>query len=378
MIKVLQVIGSLRIGGAETVAMNLYRYIDREKFEFHYLVYGDSVGDYEGEVESLGGKVIHMKPSRNLLTYTKALESVLYNYGPYDVIHSHLMFHNGIVLNVAKKNNIAIRVSHAHSTKDGVQAKGALKRLLRTTYVRIMRNYILKNANVFIACGYEAGCYLYGKEFYEKKGVLIKNGIDLDKYIYKPDIRKSIQCKYSLEGKRIYACIGHFEVEKNHKFLIEVFKDIIKVDSKAYLVLLGEGTLKEEIYKLCVNSGINNNVLFTGNVDNVNEWLQAIDFILMPSLFEGFPVTLVEAQAAGVKCFVADNISQETNITGQVQFLPLEKREEWIKIASLPENYRRPDNREALKKGGFSVKESMKKIEQIYTHTNGNKKTDRW
>jgi glycosyltransferase involved in cell wall biosynthesis len=167
-------------------------------------------------------------------------------------------------------------------------------------------------------------------------------------------------------------------VEKNHKFLIEVFKDIIKVDSKAYLVLLGEGTLKEEIYKLCVNSGINNNVLFTGNVDNVNEWLQAIDFILMPSLFEGFPVTLVEAQAAGVKCFVADNISQETNITGQVQFLPLEKREEWIKIASLPENYRRPDNREALKKGGFSVKESMKKIEQIYTHTNGNKKTDRW
>ena len=365
--KVMQIIGQLRIGGAETVAMNLYRYIDRTKFEFHYLVYGDSVGEYEEEVTKLGGKVIHISYSSNKINeFKKALDKVFKEYGPYDVVHAHMMFHNGLVLDVAKKNKIPIRISHAHSTNDGADRKHLLDCVIRAIYDAYFCLKIRKNANVYIACGNEAGCYLYGKKFFLKKGIVVKNGIDTDKFQFDEKKRKILREKYGLSDRHVYSSIGHFELVKNHKFIIDVFENINKKDNRAILILLGDGKLRRKIELMCRERGISENVRFMGNVKNVDEWLQAIDFLLMPSLYEGIPVTLIEAQAVGVKCFVSDRISEEVNYTNTIQFLSLENRQAWANIVNENVTYVRTDNRILTIKSGYDVKYNVGIIQQIY------------
>lgn len=365
--KVLQVVGQLRIGGAETVAMNLYRYIDREIFEFHYLVYGDKIGDYEEEVIRLGGKVIHIDYSaKNISGYKKDLERVFLENGPYDIVHAHMMFHNGIVLEIAKKNNVPVRVSHAHSTNDGAIKSCAKDYVMRWIYDYYSLLKIRKNANVYIACGNEAGNYLYGREFFKRKGILIKNGIDANKYQFDKQKRIILRKKFGLTKRHVYSCIGHFETVKNHKFLIDIFCNIYKQDNLAYLVLLGDGRLRKEIERICIERKIIENVLFMGNVDNVDEWLQAIDFLIMPSLYEGIPVTLVEAQAAGVKCFVSDRISEEVNYTNTIKYLPLENKRVWENIVHEDAKYERRNNKELTINSGYDVAENVRKIQQIY------------
>lgn len=367
-IKVLQVIGNLRIGGAETVAMNIYRYIDREKFEFHYLVYGTTIGEYEEEVKELGGKVIHMNYlPKDLSKYKKQLKQIVNRYGPYDIIHTHMMFHNGIVLKSAKELGIPIRISHAHSTNNGGDVKGIIKLIIRYVYIYLSRIWIRNNAIEYIACGKMAGDYLYGKRFFEKNGILIKNGVNLDKYKYNNIIRQLMRNQYNLNGKKVYACIGHFERVKNQEFVIRVFERISKNNINARLVLLGEGKLKKHIQNLVKELNLVNKVLFTGNVNNVNEWMQAIDFLLMPSLYEGVPVTLIEAQAAGLKCFVSNRISKEVDITKTIKFIPLENSiEEWVGIDKEDKDYIRDVDLKQLVKSGYDIKANIQIIEEEY------------
>ena len=165
-IKVLQVVGQLRIGGAETVAMNIYRYINQSKYELHYLVYGDHKGDYEEDVEKLGGQVIHVQyvPGMTKKKYKKLLIKVNREYGPYKIIHAHLMFHNGLILEAARQAGISVRISHAHSTDDGGNKTYFFQRIIRSMYRTVARKYINRSATHLISCGQKAGEYLYGKK----------------------------------------------------------------------------------------------------------------------------------------------------------------------------------------------------------------------
>lgn len=365
--KVLQIVGQLRIGGAETVAMNIYRYIDRKKFEFHYLVYGDAIGEYEEEVVRLGGRVIHINYSSHKIDkFKEDLDKVFKENGPYDIVHAHMMFHNGIVLGIAKKNDVPVRISHAHSTNDGANRNCVRDYALRWIYDFYSLLKIRKNANVYIACGREAGCYLYGRTFFEKNGVVIKNGIDTDKYRFNENKRNIIREKFGLTNRHVYSCIGHFEAVKNHRFLIDIFYNIYKHDKLAYLVLLGDGKLRKEIEAICAERKINESVLFMGNVNNVDEWLQAIDFLLMPSLYEGIPVTLIEAQAVGVKCFASDRISEEVDYTNTIKFLPLEDEQAWVDIVNEDSEYKRGNNRRVTIDSGYDVKHNVSTIQQLY------------
>nr|WP_308668690.1 glycosyltransferase family 1 protein [uncultured Agathobacter sp.] len=365
--KVLQVIGKLKIGGAENVAMNLYRYIDRTKFEFHYLVYGDLVGEYEEEVIKMGGKVIHINyEPKNQKKFKSDFENVIKKNGPYDVIHAHMMFHNGIVLKMAKKNKIPIRISHSHSTNDGVEKKNLKDYFIRGIYDYMSLLRIKLNGNVFLACGLDAGHFLYGKEFFDKNGIVIRNGIDVNRFKFNVKKRNIIREKMNFNNKHIYCCIGHFDTVKNHQFLINVFSKIVEIDKSAFLVLLGDGVLRKDIEELCVEKKVNDNVLFLGNVNNIDEWLQAVDFLLMPSLYEGIPVTLIEAQAAGVKCFVSDRISKEVDYSNTINFIPLENQEQWIRIADENINYIRPNNMKLVAESGYDVRENIKMVQKIY------------
>lgn len=370
--KVLQVVGQLRIGGAETVAMNLYRYIDREVFEFHYLVYGDQIGEYEDEVIRLGGRVIHIDYSvRNLGEFKKKLKEVIIKNGPYDAIHSHMMFHNGIVLECAKKCNVPIRISHSHSTDDGANKNNFKERIVRNLYDFYCMCKIKKNANFYLACGKDAGEFLYGKKLFEREGIIINNGIDTDKFVFNNSTRQLIRGKYGLVNNHVYACIGHFDRVKNHIFLMDVFREIVKRDDKAIMVLLGDGELRSSIKKMCDHYGISEKVLFMGNVNNVSDWLQAIDFLLMPSLFEGIPVTLIEAQTADVKCFVSTNVSREVNYTNKIKYLSLNDKEGWINICYENAEYERVNCKSYTVKSGYDVKESVNNVKKIYMEMEG-------
>lgn len=366
-IKVLQVVGRLRIGGAETVAMNLYRYINRNKFEFHYLVYEDDIGDYEEEVIQLGGKVIHINySSRYIKRYRNDLLNVMKENGPYDIIHVHMMFHNGIVLQIAKKAGIPVKVSHSHSTNDGGIRYGNIKDITRNLYLKYSRRLICINADILLGCGEEAGNYLYGNRVFAEKGILIKNGINIDKYHFNKRTRNVIREQYGFNNEKIYGCIGHFDRVKNHTFLIDIFEKIHMIDKKAILVLLGEGKLRQEIEHLCKDKHLEPYVVFMGNVNNVNEWLQAMDFLLMPSLYEGIPLTLIEAQASGIKCFVSDRVAKEANVTGEITYIPLNV-DKWVELMQGSIDYNRTEkNEKCLIDNGYDIRTNVKKVEEKY------------
>ncbi len=371
-IKVLQVVGNLRIGGAETVAMNIIRYIDRNKYEIHYLVYGNQIGDYENEVDKLGGKVIHInyKNGMGYCQYFSMLQDVYNQYGPYKIIHAHMMFHNAMILHSAKKIGVPLRVSHAHSTDDGGDKQNIIRRFVRGIYCSVSKIVLNHSANCKISCGEMAGIALYGKNVFKKSGIIIKNGIYIQKYLYDFKIRKMIRKKYCLDDCVVLACIGHFDRVKNHEYAINLLKRLSDGKSKYKLVLLGDGELRGNIELLVKKLNIGGNVLFMGNVDNVNEWLQAIDFVIMPSLFEGIPVSLIEAQTAGTICFVSDRISREVNLFGRVNFCELsEDFKGWLDIANVDRDYDRQIDATNLIKAGYDVKCNVHLLEDIYNGT---------
>ena len=257
-IKVLHVVGQLRIGGAETVAMNIYRYIDRSKYELHYLVYSDYKGDYEEEVEKLGGQVIHVKYMQGMTIkrYKDLLVKVNRENGPYKIIHAHMMFHNGMVLEAARQAEIPVRISHAHSTDDGGNKKYFFQRIIRFLYCSISRKYINRSATKLISCGQKAGEFLYGKKEFHKRGILIKNGIDFDTFKYNEEIRRYMRKKYCLDNFTVFGCIGHLEDVKNQEYLIKLISKYKEDNTK--LIFLGDGELRETLQEQVIVSGLKN------------------------------------------------------------------------------------------------------------------------
>ena len=366
--RILQVVGALRIGGAETVAMNIYRHIDREKFECHYLVYGDEVGAYEQEVAALGGKVIHIdvKTTRNYSLYVKAMKQIVNENGPYEIVHAHMMFHNAIIMMAARSAGIPIRISHAHSTNDGEEKTDFFRSIVRWIYRTIARMVIRRTSDHFIGCGEKAGQFLYGKNFFDSHGILIRNGIDLDKYKFDELKGRQFRNQLNVGDKKIFICVGHLEKVKNHIFLLDVFT---KIKEKSFvLYILGEGKLEGLLKDYVNRNNLNDHVIFTGNVNNVNEYMMAADCLLMPSLYEGVPVTLIEAQAASLRCVVSVQVASEVKLTDSIEFLPLEGDVWRNAIEKICNNkcLKKYSGYDLLKTKGYGVDKSIGEIELMY------------
>ena len=368
-IKILQVIGSLHVGGAENVAVNIYRYIDREKFEFHYLVYTkpDDVGEYESEVISLGGKVLHLEYTGNNKNFRKKLKNIIMDNGPYKIVHSHLMFHNGVILKTAYECGIEKRISHAHSTKDAIYEK-CIDKIIHALYRSFMRINIKKFGTDWLACGKEAGIYLYGRQKYNSDVVLIKNGIYLEKFEYNTIIRDNIRYKYGINSNAfVIGNAAHFIPLKNHEFIVDVFEAVNKKIPDSYLFLMGDGPLKSKIEEKVKKMNLDDKVIFTGVTNRVNEIMQAVDVFLLPSLYEGLPVSVVEAQATGLECIVSDKVTKEVNFGDLVHFLPIDKGIElWVEQLLELRGYRRESGTELVREHGYSARENVKDIEGIY------------
>lgn len=324
--KVLIIIGKLCVGGAERVARDIGYYADPEKYEIHYLVFEDDIGAYEPELEQKGCKIIHMpSPGENHMAYYRGLTRLIRR-EKYDVIHSHTMFSSGWAMVAGKACGVPVRICHSHSIR-GNEKRSTVKNLYENT----MRRIILSFATHYVACGQKAGEWLYGQQVFDKQGILILNGITLQKFAYNPEKRSQIRRELGLEEHFLIGHVGHLAQVKNQSHLLTLMDRILQRRPDARLLLLGEGPDRSMLENMAARHGLKDKVIMPGNVPNVYEYLSAMDVFAFPSFYEGTPLATIEAQANGLPCVISDRIPPDVHLTDLITTLPLEGAEDaWI------------------------------------------------
>lgn len=322
-IKVLQIIGSMNIGGAETVIMNLYRKIDKRKIQFDFFVSNPN-NDYDEEINNMGGVIYHtVKKSKHPIKYCIDMYRLI-KQNKYPIVHVHASNSLAVIpIFIAKCAKVKKRIIHSH-TSNNLGRKNILHNAMR----------IVLNAAATdkFSCSDSAARWMYGRK--EKESIIINNPIDCE--LYKFDEKKRGNIRYRLgldEEKKTYVHVGRYSPEKNHKFLIDIFHEIYKKDSNSILLLIGEGDMKQEIESKVENLNLKESVLFLGIRHDVHNVLQACDAFIFPSLYEGLPLTVLEAQANGLTCFISDVISGSIDITDLITRIPLkDSPQKWADI----------------------------------------------
>jgi glycosyltransferase involved in cell wall biosynthesis len=366
-IRVLHYVYKMDRGGIETLIMNLYRNIDRNKIQFDFAVHTDEKGHYDKEIKELGGEFIYFpQMRRNPLLYFKTWDTFWRNNNEkYKAFHFHTpTLANIYPLMCASKYKVDIRIVHSHNT---FANKGKLQKIHD-----IVHNYhsqkISKYGNKFYACSKPAAEWLFGHENTKKLGVeIFRNGVNTSNFAFNQEVRKNKRKELNLENKTVIGHIGRFAHAKNHKFIIDVFKTIKKKDANAVLMLIGTGELMDETKKYAKECVVSDSVQFLGIRSDIPELLMAMDLFLFPSFHEGLPVTLIEAQASGIPILASDRIANEVKIFDGFYFESITKdAETWanecIKIIN---NYNRRDTRIDIKKAGYDILEATEMYKKL-------------
>lgn len=357
-LRVLHFQGRMGKGGAETFMMNAYRNIDRTKIQFDFLIYDDfeDVKPYNKEINELGGKIYSVpNPNKNIVAYIQAVKKLLKE-KHFDIVHNEIFFGGGLNLLLAKQAGISKRIAHSHATTDG---KG--NNIVMATIRKIFQHMLLKNATDYLACSYEAGIGLYGKD---QPFIFVPNGIDLGKYQNVPQSKEAIRETLAIaQDALVIGNIGRFEEQKNHEFLIDVFEKIVEKRSNSHLILIGEGSLEGKIKDKVDNLRLQSKVSFLGLREDIPQLLKAMDVFLMPSLYEGLPISAVEAQAANLKIVLSTEVSKETALSENIQFVSLEtSAESWATIILTKPFDNKPTENLAL----YDMKITAKQLEKVY------------
>ena len=362
MIKILHCVSNMDRAGIETMLMNYYRNIDRKNFQFYFLCNKKKSGAYDEEILELGGKIFH-SPGLNPIKafkYHKIVKKIILE-NNIDIVHTHNGAFGLQALIAAKSAGVKIRISHVHGTKIDKNLKLPLKLLYKTQLKRF--------ANQFWGCGMEAIKFYFGKNNIEKDNCyLLRNAIDVEKFKYNKEIREKIRNELKINEKEILiGHIGRFMTQKNHIFLINLFNELLIKHKNYKLLLIGDGELQEKIKNKVKEFDISDNVIFAGNIPNTNEYYQAMDFFILPSLFEGLPVVGIEAQTSGLNCLFSDTITKEVDLTGNVEYLSLQdSTSKWIdKIREMSLKKRHIIGNEISDKG-YSINIEVKKLEKKY------------
>lgn len=358
MIRVLQVVNDMHRAGLETMLMNYYRNIDRSKVQFDFLTHRPEKSDYDDEIISLGGKVYYAPRlyPQNYITYFKYMEKFWAEHKEYTIVHSHIDSMSYLPLLTAKRANIPIRIAHSHNTSIDLDFKYPLKQFFRLKLPGV--------ANFYFACGKEAGEYL----FPQKKITLIPNAIEVERFVFSDSMRKKKRKELGLENEVVIGHVGRLSYQKNHKFLIQVFNEIYKEKRDAILLLIGVGEKEEKIRKQVKNYGLETAVRFLGNRDDVNELYQAMDVFVMPSFFEGVPVTGVEAQFAGLPCVFSDKVPREVQFTNSCIFYSLKNTpKEWAaKILAVIPDFDRADTSALAVQSKYNIQNAKDFLQRLY------------
>lgn len=324
-IRILHMIGSMEIGGSQTMVLNLYRAIDREQIQFDFIVDEPTRCALKAQFESLGARIYTLPKLRgaNLLEIRRAWDHFFAEHPEYKILHSHVRSYASVYLPIAKKHGLTT-IIHSHSTANGTGITALVKAILQ---------YPLRyQADYLFSCSDLAGAWLFGKRATKKNNYrMIPNGIDCRKFAFSETERSRVRQAWEIpEDAFVVGHIGRFQEAKNHAFLIEIFAKLAKHRDDARLLLVGDGDLRPETERLCAQRGICDKVIFTGFQTDPAQFYQAMDLFLFPSKWEGLPVSIVEAQACGLPCLVSDVITKDVKLTELVAYYSLtEPAESW-------------------------------------------------
>lgn len=335
MIRVLQVLGSTTLGGAESRVMDLYRHMDRERVQFDFLVTRGHTGYFDDEIKKLGGNVYTVSPYRiyNHKQYTDEVKSFFREHGEYKAVHGHMTSTASIYLPIAKAAGVPLTIAHARSAGVDSGIKGTLTNILR-------RN-LPKRCDKMIACSDLAAVSVFGEHNYTDGLVkIMPNAIEVRDYETNAVQREKIRKEYSVEDRFVIGHTGRFHEAKNHRFLLDIFASYQKYREDAVLMLVGDGPLRDDIEayideldkktKENGKAGLRDCIILTGRQSDIAAYYQAFDAFVFPSLYEGMPGSVVEAQAAGLKCIVSDSVTRLVKATDLVEFESLKKTsEQW-------------------------------------------------
>lgn len=352
--------------GTESVILNLYRHIDRARYQFDFLVsHHFQAIEYEAEVEALGGHVYrqyykfyekdqpgYLSPMDFWASHPEIQGGIHYNLNAFGVWH--LQF-----LKAAKQLGYPIQLVHSHNALHGADSLAMARTQLQAT---LLRSLAVRNSNCRIACSQDAGHWGFGGSSFER----FPNAVDAGRFAFDPEARARLRTQHGLQDKLVLGFVGRLTNQKYPEFLLEILRAVNQLREDAVLVLLGEGELRgtmEEMiqaYKL-------DNVRFMGWVDNPQEWMQAFDLLLLPSRHEGLGLVLVEAQAAGLPCLASDQVPQEAKVTDRLRYLSIQSPEPWAQaIQTVDFSYDRRKGREAVAAAGHDIQENARRLEAIY------------
>lgn len=351
--RILQVVTYMGRGGIETMLMNHYRRIDRTKVQFDFLVHRDFRADFDDEIEALGGRIFRIPPMNPAFaSYRKALSDFFRKHS-YRVVHCHLNYMSGVVLAAAKKAGVPVRIAHAHTASMNPGWK---------QYVRQLCKYLIPStATYLLACSTNAGKSVFGNHPFS----LMPNAIDAEKFRFSKAVRQEMRAELSLDDCFTVMHVGRLTYPKNHEFLLDAFAHLLEKEPKAKLVLVGNGELREAVEQKAGQLPAGS-VLLLGTRNDIPELLQAADVFAFPSHFEGLPVTMIEAQAAGLPCVMSDTITDECIVTDLVTPLPIDDPKAWAEEILKKRSTVRTDRLAEIQAAGYDITTAAEKLTRFY------------
>lgn len=360
-IRVLNLFTIMDRGGAETMVMNYYRHIDRAKVQFDFLVHREQRGAYDDEIESMGGKIYRMCPvyPQNFVRYKHDLHSFFQLHPEYKIVHSHMSELGYFAFREAEQQGVPVRICHAHNAPHGFD----VKMIVRTYFKKRMMPHL---THLFM-CGEESGKWLYGEKN-KSRFIMLNNAIDAASYTYDLSKREELRRQLGLADELVIGHVGRFNPQKNHPFLMDIFAALLKKESNAVLLLVGGGEGMSKMQEKVQALGIAEHVRFLGVRSDVADLMQAMDMFVLPSLYEGLPVTMVEAQAAGLPCIISDKVPPECILTeGLVNVMPLSASPEvWAENILAKRSIPRTDRRAEIAAHGFDITTEAVKLQEFY------------
>ncbi len=360
MIKILQVVSSLNINaGMMSVIMNYYRHLDRSRIRFDFLYFAEMEKSHEAEILSLGGRTFFLGNASFSKDYREKLKAFFDTHkGEYTAVHCHPIWAAALVGGIARKSGVEHVISHSHSTKYSEKTVSAIRN-------RLMMPIILRNSTDLVACSRDASS-LFGKN---KKVFILHNAISVDRYIFNRENRERIRSELNVsDGEILIGHVGRFSQEKNHAFMIRTFSAVLEKIPNARLLLVGDGVLRRQTEELAKELSVGDKVIFTGKRSDIPEILSAMDIFWLPSLFEGVPLSVVEAQGSGLPCVLSSPITREVDF-GSCVYADLENEDEWIEaFCRLSEKKSdREENGKKLLKSNYDIESETVKLFEYYS-----------
>lgn len=357
MIKILTIATShFDTGGITRVVMNYYEHLNKNNFKMDFVIPNSLPHNIEKEFADNNSKYYILKNrQKNPIKYINNLSDIIKK-GKYDIVHAHgnsaTMF---LEMYAAYKSGCKVRIAHSHNST-----------CIHKVVDKLLRPFFYKYCNYNFACGELAGKWL----FKDRKFTVIPNGNDTRKFAFNKNKRQEIREKYNLQDKKVFGHVGRFNDQKNQNFIVDVFNEYLNEDKNATLILIGSGMYFDEIQDKVNQLKIQDNVIFTNEIQNVEDWLCACDVMLLPSKYEGFPVVLVEWQISGLPCLVSDRVTTEIKLTELVEFIDLENKNKWLELMKITQIKNREQSsekaKEAVRKKGYDIEQNTRQLEKIY------------